>query len=194
MAISRFLGELIRANPALTRQKKCLFYGGLLIKPGRLSGNGFLAGQLPDGIVTVSGAAASRNVRLYPAGGMTLLRERRSAADGTYLFAWIDENRLYLLLALDDGEPPQYQPYAHDFAVPVVSVIALTRTDTTARAILQHNYLVGTRIRVLRATPDAWNIDAVVSAVGPGWLEFACSDTLPAVAGGTILLQRRYGS
>lgn len=174
--------------------KKSLTLPSLQSNPSISRGNGFLAGRVPAGIVTVNAVAAARDVWLYSNYGTQLLRRSRSAADGSYNFIRLNETQSYLLMAKDDGDPPTYQPYAHDFAVPVVPVALLARTDMTARAIVQHQYLVGTKIRILHASPEAWNVNAVITAVGPGWLEFSCADTLPAVAGGDILIQRRYGA
>ena len=69
--------------------------------PGRrFTGNGFIAGESP-GIVTVASAPAQRKVVLMEKSSLIVAATQVSAANGTYRFSRIDENRRYVVMAFD---------------------------------------------------------------------------------------------
>lgn len=189
----RVLGRILRAYPGRPGFDQAVSRAvGAVLKKIALpfSGRGFLAGETP-GLVTVNAIPAARNLKLFLNSGL-LLRATRSAADGGYRFPWLDENEIFMIVGQDDPMPPVYVAVARDFLVPVVPVQLLYRAGAWARAICRANFQRGVQFRVLDADQAAWNADYVVADAGPGWIEFAVSESLPANPTGRILLQRRY--
>lgn len=84
---------------------------------GRTHGAGFIAGR-GDGIVTVGGVPASRQILLFERERFVLVRSTWSKDDGAYLFDRLNPDFEYLVLAVDHKK--QYEPVAYDFVVPAL--------------------------------------------------------------------------
>lgn len=84
---------------------------------GRIHGAGFIAGG-GDGIVTVGGVPASRQILLFERERFVLVRSTWSNGDGTYLFDRLNPDFEYMVLAVDHKK--QYEPVAYDFVVPAL--------------------------------------------------------------------------
>jgi hypothetical protein len=64
---------------------------GLVRKPGRwFNGRGYVAGELPGGLVTTNGAPARREVEARERRSRTVAATTFSAADGTYRIGHLD--------------------------------------------------------------------------------------------------------
>lgn len=69
---------------------------------GQLNGGaGYVAGELPDGIVTVNGAPAPRRVDLIHRATCQLIASRFSTADGTYRFDGLDPAEEFDIIGRD---------------------------------------------------------------------------------------------
>lgn len=67
-------------------------------------GNYYVAGEAPDGIVTIDGIPASRIVRLVDRRTGIPVRQTMSAADGTYRFEYIRGDRQWTVIGIDQYE------------------------------------------------------------------------------------------
>ena len=78
-------------------------------------GYGYIAG-LGDGIVTVRGQAAKRDIYLLDASDLGLVRITDSLPDGHYLFMGLDPDKRYLVMVRDHKK--EYEPFAWDYVKP----------------------------------------------------------------------------
>ena len=81
-------------------------------------GKGYIGGDLPTGIVTVRDKPARRRVVLLDRNSLKCVATQWSNADGSYGFHALDENRDFILFALDHLK--EYEPPAYDWVRPVV--------------------------------------------------------------------------
>lgn len=81
------------------------------------TGDGYIAG-CDDGIVTVAGRAASREVYLYVLRGNNpiLFTKTWSNAKGNYIFSGLDVSSLYLVIARDYKK--EFEPFVWDYVKP----------------------------------------------------------------------------
>lgn len=79
-------------------------------------GNGYIAGE-KDGIVTVGGVPASRQICVFDIKTLAWVQSTISNKNGNYLLMGLDPTKKYLLMARDyKGE---YEPCCWDFVVPM---------------------------------------------------------------------------
>lgn len=83
------------------------------------SGNGYFAGS-EDGIVTVGGQTASREIICFDADSLAIVRRTWSLANGHYLVPSLNPNRKYLLMCRDHKN--QYKPDVWDYRPPSQSL------------------------------------------------------------------------
>lgn len=87
---------------------------------GCYQNQGYIAGS-GDGIVTVGGVPASRQVFALDAKTLTWLQTTTSTANGNYLIMGLDPNEQYLIMARDlppsDGVE-RYEPAVWDYVTP----------------------------------------------------------------------------
>ena len=91
-----------------------------LLKRSIFDGQGYIAGRA-NGIVTVDGQAASREILLFTQTAnfaLVLIDRIWSNADGTYLFKDLSTRHRYLVMARDNFG--RYEPVAHDWVTPAV--------------------------------------------------------------------------
>lgn len=87
-----FLHSRIEAAPAVTSPKP---------EMPHYRGTGYIAGELPAGLVTVAGVPASRQVELRHFDTRITIKTVLSAADGTYLFDGLDSTVAFDVLGRD---------------------------------------------------------------------------------------------
>lgn len=80
-----------------------------------LTHSGYIAGS-GDGIVTVAGKPASRNIWLFNAQTMAVEQVITSLKNGHYLFLGLDSNKKYLIMSRDHNN--ESQPYVWDNIIP----------------------------------------------------------------------------
>lgn len=80
-----------------------------------LTHSGYIAGS-GDGIVTVAGVAAARNIYLLNAASLAVERVQMSLNNGHYAFFNVDASKKYLVLARDYKR--EYEPFAWDYVKP----------------------------------------------------------------------------
>ena len=68
---------------------------------GIFGGASYIAGESPDGLLTVGGAPAARRIDLFVRAGCRCIGSTRSAADGTYAFHGLDPAIEYDLIGRD---------------------------------------------------------------------------------------------
>lgn len=83
------------------------------------SGNGYFAGS-EDGVVTVGGQTASREIICFDAESLTIVRRTWSLPNGHYLVPNLDPGRNYLLMCRDHKN--EYKPEAWDNRPPSQSL------------------------------------------------------------------------
>lgn len=76
---------------------------------------GYIAGA-NDGIITVQGKPASRNVWLLDGRSMAIEQVVTSLKNGHYLFMGLDPDREYLVMARDYKK--EYEPFVWDYVKP----------------------------------------------------------------------------
>ena len=81
----------------------------------RYRGLGYIAG-MGDGIVTVKGKPASREITLLDAKTLNILGFIFSLPNGRYLFAGLDLSKEYLVLARDYKR--EFEPFVWDYVKP----------------------------------------------------------------------------
>lgn len=64
-------------------------------------GAGYIAGEVPDGLVTVGGAPSARRIDLFVRAGCICIGSTWSASDGTYAFHGLDPALEYDLIGRD---------------------------------------------------------------------------------------------
>lgn len=77
--------------------------------------DGYIAGG-GDGIVTVRGETASRNIWLIDASNMQSEQFVTSLKNGHYIFLGLDPNKRYLVMVRDYKK--EYEPFAWDYVKP----------------------------------------------------------------------------
>ncbi|KAF0569522.1 hypothetical protein FQV37_2547 [Psychrobacter nivimaris] len=80
-----------------------------------LSGTAYIAGA-KDGIVTALGKPASRRVWLLDAQTMEIARVATSLPNGHYIFAGLNHDSEYLVMARDYKK--EFEPFAWDYVKP----------------------------------------------------------------------------
>lgn len=80
-----------------------------------LAHSGYIAGA-NDGIVTVQGKPASRNIWLLNAQSMAVEQAVTSLKNGRYLFLGLDPAKEYLVMARDYKK--EFEPFAWDYVKP----------------------------------------------------------------------------
>lgn len=83
--------------------------------PLSLASIGYIAGA-NDGIVTVQGSPASRNIWLLDAQNMTAIQIITSLGNGHYMFLGLDTTKEYLVMARDFKR--EFEPFAWDYVKP----------------------------------------------------------------------------
>ena len=76
---------------------------------------GYIAGS-GDGIVTVAGQPASRDIWLLNAQTMAVEQVMASLSNGHYLFMGLEPNKEYLVMVRDYKK--EYEPFAWDYVKP----------------------------------------------------------------------------
>lgn len=88
---------------------------------GCYQNHGYIAGT-QDGIVTVGGVPASRQVVVFDIKTLTWLQTTVSTKDGNYLIMGLNPNEQYLIMARDlpptDGVE-RYEPAVWDYVTPM---------------------------------------------------------------------------
>lgn len=79
------------------------------------SRSAYIAGT-GDGIVTVAGQPASRDIWLLNAQTMAVEQVMASLKNGHYLFTGLDSNKKYLVMARDYKK--EFEPFAWDYVTP----------------------------------------------------------------------------
>lgn len=80
-------------------------------------GSGYFAGESP-GLVTVNGRPARRQIFVMDRLSMKIVGGTWSDEDGTWRISHLNQNRKYLIIALDHKQ--EYEPVAWDWVSPVV--------------------------------------------------------------------------
>lgn len=80
-----------------------------------LANSGYIAGSA-DGIVTVQGNPASRNIWLLDAQKMTVIQTITSLGNGHYMFLGLDPSKEYLVMVRDFKR--ELEPFAWDYVKP----------------------------------------------------------------------------
>lgn len=82
---------------------------------------GYIAGT-PDGIVTVRGKAAQREILLMDANsrGYQFVGRIWSDDNGHYMFTDLDPDNQYLVMARDYNK--EYEPFAYDYVAPATDI------------------------------------------------------------------------
>lgn len=76
---------------------------------------GYIAGTT-DGIVTVGGESAKRQICVFDVDTLTWLQTATSNENGNYLIMGLDPNKKYLLMARDYKQ--EYEPCCWDYVIP----------------------------------------------------------------------------
>jgi len=79
----------------------------------------YIAGS-GNGIVTVNGVPASRQIFLFDANNMDLLHRTASLSNGHYIFNGLDATKQYLVMARDHNK--EYEPAAWDYVTPATDL------------------------------------------------------------------------
>lgn len=85
---------------------------------------GYVAGTL-DGIVTVGGVPARRDLVVFDAENLDVLARSHSLDNGHYLINNLDPNKQYLLMCRDlppDGVNQRYEPFCWDYVEPMTDL------------------------------------------------------------------------
>ena len=84
-----------------------------------LAGKNYIAGS-GDGIVTVQGKPASRNIWLLDAQTMAVEQVVTSLSNGHYIFMGLDPAKKYLVMARDYNK--EYEPAVWDYVTPATDL------------------------------------------------------------------------
>ena len=84
-----------------------------------IGGTGYIAGT-NNGIVTVTGQPASRQIVVINAKTLTLQTITKSFADGRYLIAGLNPNNTYLVMARDHNK--EYRTTVFDYVTPATDL------------------------------------------------------------------------
>lgn len=89
-----------------------MLFDNLLLGTSR---NGYIAGT-GDGIVTVAGLPAQRDVVVLSANDLSIVARNASLKNGHYLITNLDPSKQYLIMARDYNK--EYEPAAWDYVTP----------------------------------------------------------------------------
>lgn len=91
-----------------------------------ISNDAYIAGT-QDGIVTVGGQPARRDIIVFNADSLAVIVRSHSLENGHYLITGLDPNKRYLLLCRDyKGE---YEPCAYDLVSPAHDLTFVEQQD-----------------------------------------------------------------
>ncbi|WP_198332386.1 hypothetical protein [Psychrobacter aquimaris] len=77
--------------------------------------SGYIAGSA-DGIVTVAGQPAKRDIYLLNANDLSVAHTTESLRNGHYMFLGLDPNKEYLVMARDYKK--EFEPFVWDYVKP----------------------------------------------------------------------------
>lgn len=80
---------------------------------------GYIAGTA-DGIVTVNGVAAQRDIVVLDAVDLSVVQKSQSFANGHYLLNGLDPNQKYMVMARDYNR--EYEPSVWDYVTPATDL------------------------------------------------------------------------
>lgn len=83
------------------------------------SSEGYIAGTA-DGIVTVGGQPASREILVLDAESLTIEQRYKSLKSGHYLIVGLDLNKRYLVMCRDYNR--DYEPCVYDYVQPAADL------------------------------------------------------------------------
>ncbi len=90
---------------------KNIFFGSLC--------QGYIAGTA-DGIVTVNGVVAKRDITLLDVIDLSVIQRSESFNNGHYLFNGLDPDRKYMVMARDYNR--EYEPSVWDYVTPATDL------------------------------------------------------------------------
>ena len=80
---------------------------------------GYIAGTA-DGIVTVNGVAARRDIILLNTQDLSVVQRSQSLSNGHYLLNGLDPNQKYMVMARDYNK--EYEPAVWDYVTPATDL------------------------------------------------------------------------
>lgn len=80
---------------------------------------GYIAGTA-DGIVTVNGVAAQRDIIVLNAQDLSVVQRSQSLSNGHYLLNGLDPNQKYMVMARDYNK--EYEPAVFDYVTPATDL------------------------------------------------------------------------
>lgn len=80
---------------------------------------GYIAG-IADGVVTVNGVAAKRDITLLDVTDLSVIQRSESFNNGHYLFGGLDPDRKYMVMARDYNR--EYEPAVWDYVTPATDL------------------------------------------------------------------------
>lgn len=83
------------------------------------SWQGYVAGTA-DGVVTVNGVVAKRDIVVLDAVDLSVLQRSQSFANGHYLLKGLDQSKQYLIMARDYNK--EYEPAVFDYVTPATDL------------------------------------------------------------------------
>ena len=93
-----------------------MLYDNLLLGT---SWTGYIAGTA-DGIVTVNGVAAKREIILFNAQDLSVVQRSQSFNNGHYLLNCLDPSKKYMIMARDYNR--EYEPAVFDYVTPATDL------------------------------------------------------------------------
>ena len=93
-----------------------MFFDNLLLGTNWL---GYIAGTA-DGIVTVNGVAAQRDIIVLDAIDLSVVQKSQSFSNGHYLLNGLDSAKQYLVMARDYNR--EYEPAVFDYVTPATDL------------------------------------------------------------------------
>lgn len=83
------------------------------------SWQGYIAGTA-DGIVTVNGSPARRDIVVFNAQDLSVVQHSQSLESGHYLLNGLDSSKQYLMMVRDYNK--EYEPFAYDYITPATDL------------------------------------------------------------------------
>lgn len=93
-----------------------MFFDNLLLGT---SWQGYIAGTA-DGVVTVNGVVAKRDITLLDVIDLSVIRRSQSLSNGHYLLNGLDPNQKYMVIARDYNR--EYEPAVWDYVTPATDL------------------------------------------------------------------------
>ena len=93
-----------------------MFFDNLLLG---INWQGYIAGTA-DGIVTVNGAAARRDIIVLNTQDLSVVQRSQSLSNGHYLLNGLDPTKQYLIMARDYNK--EYEPAVWDYVTPATDL------------------------------------------------------------------------